>query len=57
MATKIVEFEKYCNRCRFRETYEGDDPCNECLSEPVNDDSRKPVRFWPKVAEGNTNEK
>lgn len=52
MTARIVEFENYCSKCRYYETKETEEPCNECLHEPVRDDSRKPLRFWPKTGEG-----
>lgn len=42
---KEVYFGDYCPKCKFYETEETDDPCNECLNEPSNEDSHKPVRF------------
>lgn len=42
---KIVEFEKYCPKCKNYELAESEDPCFDCLAEPVNVDSHKPVRF------------
>ena len=41
----IVKFETWCNKCKHREVEESGDPCNDCLAEPFNDDSRKPT-FW-----------
>lgn len=45
---KIVDFFNYCKYCKHYKDKATDDPCNECLSEPVNWDSRKPVRFEEK---------
>lgn len=42
---RIVDFEKYCKTCRYYETEETEDPCNECLTEPVREDSRKPAKY------------
>ena len=42
---RIVDFEKYCKTCRYYETNETEDPCNECLTEPVREDSRKPAKY------------
>lgn len=43
----IVEFDKYCKTCKYRDLKdeEGAEPCNECLSYPTNQDSRKPVNY------------
>lgn len=48
MTQKIVEFEKWCNKCKYEDISELDDPCFDCISEPVNEDSRKPVKFEEK---------
>ena len=42
---KEVYFNEYCHKCKFKGTPETEDPCNECLTEPVNEYSHKPVRF------------
>lgn len=42
---KIVEFDKYCKLCKNVKLLETDDPCNECLTSPVNINSRKPILF------------
>lgn len=46
--TKFVAFEKYCQLCRYSETRETDDPCNECLTNPTNLGSVKPVNYEEK---------
>lgn len=45
---KEVDFEKYCKTCKYEKLEEKFDPCNECLDEPVNLQSGKPVRWEPK---------
>lgn len=45
MAQKIVDFHEYCATCKFRETEAFKDPCNECLNNPTNEDSHKPVKY------------
>lgn len=47
MAEHIVEYHNYCNKCRYKDVRGTDDPCHECLSTPVREDSRKPIKFWP----------
>ena len=42
---KIVDFEKYCPLCKNAKVIETEDPCNECLTTPVNIYSRKPIMF------------
>ncbi len=42
---KEVYFNQYCQKCNHKDVPETEDPCNECLTEPVNEYSHKPVRF------------
>ena len=46
--TKIVDFDKYCHKCKHTKTAEIEDPCHECLENPTNINSRKPVMFEEK---------
>lgn len=48
---KIVEFEKWCDKCVYWPLKEDEEPCWECLTNPVNEDSHKPVKFKEKVNE------
>lgn len=43
--TKIVEFNEYCKTCKYRDLDERDDPCFDCLDEPVNTYSHKPTKW------------
>lgn len=52
---KIVEFEKYCQTCEFIDYNDAEDPCHDCLNNPTNINSRKPVRY--KKAEKKDNKK
>ena len=47
---KEVYFDQYCRKCKYwKENDEGlKEPCNECLSEPINIDSHIPVKFEEK---------
>lgn len=45
---KIVEFEKWCGRCKYKELLGTDEPCNECLSYPVRMNSTKPEKWESK---------
>lgn len=45
MTQKIVEFEKWCNKCVHYEKNENEEPCDDCLEHSTNEDSRKPVKF------------
>lgn len=45
---KFVDFHLYCPKCQHKDLPETEDPCNECLTEPVNENSHKPVNYIPK---------
>lgn len=42
---KEVDFHKYCKKCKHRDKHESEDPCWDCLDQPVNEDSKKPIYF------------
>ena len=47
---KEVHFHEFCKNCKYY--MKGDmvkEPCDECLSEPINLYSHKPVKFEEKV--------
>lgn len=41
---KIVDFE-FCNTCKHKDVPQADDPCHDCLGEPVNLYSHRPVNY------------
>jgi hypothetical protein len=43
-----VAFSEYCLRCKHKDVNHWEDPCNECLNNPINLNSRKPVNFEEK---------
>ena len=45
---KEVYFHEYCKSCKHEKVKDKDEPCNECLSEPTNLDSHKPVKYEKK---------
>ena len=45
---KEVRFDLYCSQCKEEKAKETDDPCNECLAEPINQYSNKPIHFKKK---------
>lgn len=45
---KEVYFGEYCKTCKHEKVSEQDDPCYDCLNNPVNEDSHKPVRWEEK---------
>ena len=42
---KIVDYDIYCPKCKYKDLDSAEDPCDECLGQPWNTDSRKPVNF------------
>ena len=45
---KEVYFGLYCKECKYELKDEADEPCHDCLNEPVNTYSHKPVYFEEK---------
>lgn len=46
---KEVYFDKYCSKCISCGKKEDEEPCCDCLEEPVNLYSHKPVKFKSKL--------
>ena len=42
---KIVNFDNFCKLCKYKDTDENKPPCESCLSEPVNQNTHKPVKY------------
>ena len=42
--TKIVDFEK-CKTCKYYDLSEDQDPCWDCLADPVNTNSSTPTKY------------
>lgn len=43
--TKEVYFDEYCGKCKYADLEENEDPCWDCLTQPWNYDSHKPIEF------------
>lgn len=41
----IVEFDKYCDKCKYHDLPEEKEPCRECLLTSVREGSRRPEYF------------
>lgn len=54
---KEVYFHEYCEKCKHWKLKDNEYPCDECLDEPINLYSHKPVR-WEAVdlMVGNSND-
>jgi hypothetical protein len=42
---KEVRFDIWCAKCVHKDKSEAEDPCYDCLADPANAYSRKPVHF------------
>lgn len=42
---RIVDYDKYCWKCKAYTKSESESPCWECLEVPANDDSHRPLYF------------
>lgn len=45
---KLVNFDEYCESCEYCDEPETSDICNECLTNPVNQYSHKPIKYEEK---------
>ena len=45
---KEVYFDQYCKSCKCHGLKESKDPCNDCLAEPSNTNSPKPMNYESK---------
>ena len=45
---KEVYFNEYCDNCEYSNKKGNEHPCDECLEEPINLHSHKPVKFIEK---------
>ena len=43
-----VRFDTWCQKCKYEKLTEQEKPCWDCLDEPVNIDSEKPLYFEEK---------
>lgn len=49
---KEVYFHEYCKSCKYEKVENTETPCDECLSEPTNLNSHKPVKYEKKRGKG-----
>ena len=42
---KEVRYDLYCGKCVHKDKDEEEDPCHDCLNQPSNEYSHKPVYF------------
>lgn len=49
---KEVFFGQYCKTCEHQEVKESEDPCYDCLNEPVRSESHKPIKWEEQRTKG-----
>lgn len=49
-AYKEVYYHVYCSKCKHEDVPDTDEPCNECLDNPLNWNSHRPVKYEEKGA-------
>jgi hypothetical protein len=42
---KEVYYNEYCKTCKHKDKAESCDKCNECLNQPYNINSHKPINY------------
>ena len=42
---KEVYYHQYCKSCKHKDLKNTEEPCDECLSEPTNNYSHKPIKW------------
>lgn len=42
---KEVDYFKYCKHCVNKECLQTEDPCNECLTTPARQNTKKPINY------------
>lgn len=47
-AYKEVYFHEYCKTCRYLNAKDTEEPCAECLGEPLNWNTHRPVKYEKK---------
>lgn len=45
---KIVDFHKYCKTCKHSKKKDIEEPCDECLDNPTNKNTSRPVNWEEK---------
>lgn len=45
---KIIQYDKWCSKCKYEKTEEISEPCNECLTESARFQNSRPLNFKEK---------
>ena len=44
----MVRYDIWCQKCTHKNTKENDEPCDECLDNPVSENTERPIKFKEK---------
>lgn len=42
---KIIDFDKWCTTCKYKDILAEEDPCNECLTCPARFENSAPLNY------------
>ena len=45
---RIVCYDIWCQKCLCKDIKENDEPCEECLDNPTNENTERPIKFKEK---------
>ena len=45
---KEVYFDQYCEKCKYKDIEETEEPCDECMGESTNWNTHRPVKYEEK---------
>lgn len=45
---KVIQYDKWCSKCKYEKTEETVEPCNECLTECARYQDSRPLNFKEK---------
>lgn len=48
---KIINFDKWCGTCQYKDLLAEEDPCNECLTCPARFENSAPLHYVKKDEE------
>lgn len=40
-----VEYWNYCDTCKYKDLDDTQEPCNECLGNPITENTSKPIKY------------
>ncbi len=52
----MVRYDKWCVKCKYKDRDENKDPCEECLENPTNINTERPINFTERQGSQNGKE-